>query len=539
MEKILELLQVDYVALFLIIGLGILLGKISVKGISFGASAVIFVAIFYGFILDKLQLQMAMPSIVQKVGLVLFIFTIGMQAGPSFFEAFKSQGKNLIILAILTVLTGSIVTVVSSYAFDIDFKLAVGLLTGALTSTPGLAAAIDASGSSVASIGYGIAYPFGVIGVILFVKLAPKLFRVNLDTEEKRYEESTSSEFPEVLNRNFIVSNENAHKKTLKELNIRFMTKANVSRVMRPDQEPKSPTPDTVIYKGDLVRAVGTEDALRKVEILLGEPTDIKIPRSGQYEIRWYVVSKRDIVNKSLKELALQDNYLATVTRIRRAGVDISARPSQRLRYGDKLLIASTKGYVDGLTQLLGDSIKQVETTSFLPVALGIIAGVLLGKLNIPIPGGGTFSLGLTGGVLIAALLLSRQGKTGPIIWNLPSAGNSILRQFGLLLFLTPVGVSAGAKLVATIEEYGFGLFGIGALITLIPMVLVVILGRFWFKSNFLSILGALTGGMTSTPGLSAVDGMTDNDAPQVAYATVYPFALVMIIICAQIVATL
>ena len=244
-------------------------------------------------------------------------------------------------------------------------------------------------------------------------------------------------------------------------------------------------------------------------------------------------------VNKSLKELNVKRNFKATVTRVRRAGIDLSARPTLKLRYGDRLLISSSKGNVAALSHILGDSMKEVETTSFLPVALGCVVGLLLGAIEIPLPGGSSFSLGITGGVLIAALVLSRIGKTGPIIWNLPVVGNQILRQFGLLLFLTPVGLAAGSKIAPTINEYGLNLFGIGAIITLLPMIIVVIIGRLIFKVNFLSLLGALTGGMTSTPGLTAVDSMTSTEGPQVAYATVYPFALVTIIICAQILGSL
>ncbi|WP_052444678.1 aspartate:alanine exchanger family transporter [Flammeovirga sp. OC4] len=537
MEMFLTLLQSDYVALFAIIAFGILLGKISVKGVSFGLSAVIFVAMFYGYLMNALGFEdFAIPGIIQKIGLLLFIFTIGMQAGPSFFEAFKSQGSKLIILATLSVVSGGLVTFILGITFDIDFKIAVGLLTGALTSTPGLAAAIESSQSPLASIGYGIAYPFGVIGVILFVKLAPKFFGVSVEEAEKKYEEEATADTPDLVNKNFIVTNDNVHGKTIGELNIRFMTKANISRVMEPNTESKPPMKDTILHKGDLVKAVGTQEALKRVELLLGEPTDQKIPRSGIHEIRWFVVSSRNIVGKTLGELDLHNNYLATITRVRRAGLDLSPRPSTRLRFGDKLLISSTKGNIVGLTELFGDSIKIVQTPSFLPVALGIIIGVLLGKLEVPLPGGSSFSLGLTGGVLMAALGLSRLGKTGPVIWHLPSNANALLRQFGLLLFLTPVGVGAGTKLVSTISEYGFQLFGIGALITLIPMLIVTIVGHVFFKVNFLSLMGALTGGMTSTPGLSAMDNMTESDAPQVAYATVYPFALVAIIIVAQII---
>ncbi|UAB85234.1 transporter [Zunongwangia sp. SCSIO 43204] len=539
MEFLLDFLGTDYIALFIIIGIGIFLGGIKIKGVSFDSSAVIFVAIFYGYWLNIQGVEFELPEIIQKIGLLLFIFTIGMQAGPSFFEVFKSQGAKLIILAVLSVVIGTITTALLSVGFDVDYKISVGLLTGALTSTPGLAAAIEASNSPLASIGYGIAYPFGVIGVILFVKLSPKLFGAKISKEEENYIREAQSKIPEVTNRNFEITNDNIEGRTIKDLDIRMMTKANISRIMSPNTMSVAPTAEAILHKGDVVKAVGTEEALKRVEVLLGHSTDVEIPASGLMEVKWYVVSRRNLVNKSLKELNVKRNFKATVTRVRRAGIDLSARPTLKLRYGDRLLISSSKGNVAALSHILGDSMKEVETTSFLPVALGCVVGLLLGAIEIPLPGGSSFSLGITGGVLIAALVLSRIGKTGPIIWNLPVVGNQILRQFGLLLFLTPVGLAAGSKIAPTINEYGLNLFGIGAIITLVPMIIVVIIGRLFFKVNFLSLLGALTGGMTSTPGLTAVDSMTSTEGPQVAYATVYPFALVMIIICAQILGSL
>ncbi|MFD1017150.1 aspartate:alanine exchanger family transporter [Winogradskyella rapida] len=538
MDFILELLTKDYFVLFLVIGFGIALGNVRIRGISFDTSAVIFVAIFLGYLYNLYGVHFSIPSIIQSVGLVLFIYTIGMQAGPSFFSSFKEQGTKLILLASTTVIVGGLTAVAISYLYDVDMNMMSGLLTGALTSTPGLAASIEASQSPLASIGYGIAYPFGVLGVILFVKLGPTLFRVNIKEEEKKYKDSVSLNTPMVINKNIIISNENVNGKTIKELRIRFMTKANISRIMKPNQLPISPTSDTILETGDIIKAVGTVNALDRIELLLGKVTDVEIPRSGRYDIKWYVVSNDSVVNKTIQELNLLENYSATITRIRRASIDLAPHPTTRIKYGDKILVSSSKGNVPAVTQLFGDSLKRIGQTSFLPVAFGIVIGVLVGAIAIPL-GNLHFKLGLTGGVLLTSIYLSWRGKFASVIWNLPGPANQILRQFGLLLFLTPVGLSAGQSLVAAIEAHGLILFLYGALITLIPMLVTVLVGRFIFKINFLSILGALTGGMTSTPGLSAADSMTDSEAPQTAYATVYPVSLVLIIIVAEIMALL
>lgn len=538
MDLITNLLTKDYFVLFLVIGLGIAVGKINIKGIKFELSAVIFVALFFGYLYDKNNISFNIPPIIQDVGLVLFIYTIGMQAGPSFFSAFKEQGVKLLALAGVIVVTGGALAAFFSLAYGVDMRMAIGLFTGALTSTPGLAAAIEATHSPMASIGYGIAYPFGVLGVILFIKISPKLFRINLKKEEEAFKAQSLSNVPAITNQTFMVTNENIDGKSLAELNVRFMTKANISRIQRKNGDLVVPAPDVCLYQGDLVKAVGPEDALKRVEVLIGKTTEKIIPQSGNLQIKWFVVSNEHVVNKSLAELNLIGNYHATITRIRRSGIDLTPHPSTQLRYGDKVLVSVYKGNVPLLTSLLGDSIKHISETSFLPVAFGIVIGILIGAIAIPM-GSLHFKLGLTGGVLLSSLYLSWKGKTGPIIWNLSGPANQLLRQMGLLLFLTPVGIKAGEQLTTAIATHGFSLFGYGILLTLVPMIIATVVGRFILKINFLTLMGALTGGMTSTPGLSAAESMTETEAPQLAYAAVYPFSLVLVIIAAEIMAVL
>jgi putative transport protein len=534
MEFVTALLTKGYFVLFLVIGLGIMVGKINFKGVKFELSAVIFVALFFGYFYHYYHIEFLLPPIVQDIGLVLFIYTIGMQAGPSFFSAFKEQGIKLMLLAATIVITGAVLAVIISFTAGVDMPLMTGLFTGALTSTPGLAAAIEASGSPLASIGYGVAYPFGVIGVILFIKLSPKIFRVDLKKEEERFVQQAHSSVPPITNRTFVVTNENVDGKTLEQLNVRSMTNANISRIMRKDGELVVPAPDIPLFKGDLVKAVGSEKALRRVEVLIGKPTKKVIPQSGNLEIKWYVVSNEHVVNKSIAELNLMGNYHATVTRIRRSGIELSPLPSTRLRYGDKILVSVYKGNARQITALLGDSIKHISETSFLPVAVGIALGILVGAIEFPL-GSLHVKLGLTGGVLLTSLFFSWKGKTGPIVWNLSAPANQLLRQMGLLLFLTPVGIHAGEHLTDALAQHGLSLFGYGVLITLIPMFIATMVGKWLLKINFLSLMGALTGGMTSTPGLSAAESMTETEAPQLAYAAVYPFSLVLVIIVAEI----
>ena len=242
------------------------------------------------------------------------------------------------------------------------------------------------------------------------------------------------------------------------------------------------------------------------------------------------------MINKQLGELNLQKNFGCTVTRVRRSGIDLSPSPELALKFGDKLMVVGEKEGIQAVARLLGNDVKRLSDTDFFPIAMGIVLGVLFGKLHISFGGGMTFSPGLTGGVLMMALFLSAIGKTGPIMWSMSGPANQLLRQLGLLLFLAEVGTSAGKTLVATFQESGFLLFGVGALVTLVPMLLAAIVGRWVFKVSLLDLLGTITGGMTSTPGLAAADSMTDSNIPGVAYATVYPIAMVFLILFIQLI---
>jgi len=524
-----SLLTQPYFALFLLIALGIIVGHINIRGISLDSAAVLFVALIFG------HFGVVIPDEFQKIGLVLFIFTIGMQSGPGFFEAFKRQGRQLIVTSVLLILSASLITIGLALVFHIDFGLAVGLLTGALTSTPGLAAAIEGSQSPLASIGYGIAYPFGVIGVILFVRFLPKLFKVDLEQSRMDYQAAEEADYPELQAQNFIVENQNITGKSLRELKVTQMTDATVSRVMH-DDVAFSPTPETVLEPGDLIRAVGTDEALDRIKLLVGKNTDQEIPLAHDYDFQWILVTNKNVVNKSLGQLNLLERYNATVTRIRRSGVEITPQPHRKIRFGDRLMVISAKGDMSRVSSYLGNEDKRLSETDFLPIALGVVLGVLLGKVRIPLFGGMSFSLGMTGGILAVALIMSRIGKTGPVIWTMSGSANSLLRQLGLLFFLAAVGSSAGSHLVSTFTEYGPKLFLIGGVITLIPMIVGTLVAMLVYRMNFITMLGVLTGSMTSTPGLAAVDSMTESNAPQVGYATVYPIALVGIIIAAKII---
>jgi putative transport protein len=529
---LIDLLQSSYFSLFLIVALGFLLGRIKIQGLSLDVSAVIFVALLFG------HFGVIIPKELGNFGLVLFIFTIGIQAGPGFFDSFRSKGKTLILITLLLILSASLTGVGMMYAFELDTPSTVGLIAGALTSTPGLAVAIDSTHSPLASIAYGIAYPFGVIGVILFVKLLPKVMRVDLDAEAHRLEQERRSAYPELKTCMFHVTNQAIFNRSLGQINLRAMTGAVISR-LKQGERILIPNAHTVLHEGDVVQAVGGDESLSQLSVLLGEREEGELPLCHDQEIESILLTKKDMINKQLGDLALMRNFGCTVTRIRRSGIDLAPQPELALKFGDKLTVVGEKEGLRGVASLLGNNSKQLSDTDFFPIALGIVLGVLLGKLHISFPGGIDFSPGLTGGVLIMALVLSAVGKTGPILWTMSGSSNHLLRQLGLLLFLAEVGTSAGKTLVATFQESGLLMFGVGAAITVVPMLVAAIVGRLVFKISLVDLLGTITGGMTSTPGLAAVDSMVDSNIPSVAYATVYPIAMVFLILFIQIISSL
>lgn len=404
---LLDLLQSSYFSIFLIVALGFMLGRIKVMGLSLDVSAVIFIALAFG------HWGVTIPKALGNFGLVLFIFTIGIQAGPGFFHSFRSKGKTLILITLLIIASACLTGIGMKYAFGIDTPSLVGLIAGSLTSTPGLAVAIDSTQSPLASIAYGIAYPFGVIGVILFVKLLPKILRIDLEQEARQLEKERRSNFPELNTCLFRVTNASVINQTLAQLNIRAMTGAVISRIKRND-EIMMPTAHTQLLSNDCVQAVGSEEALNNLAVMLGSREEGELPLEHTQSIESLLLTNKEMINKQIGDLNLQRNFGCTVTRIRRSGIDISPSPDLALKFGDKLMVVGEKEGIQGVARLLGNDAKQLSDTDFFPIAMGIVLGVLFGKLNISFGGGMSFSPGLTGGVLMMALFLSAIGKPAP-----------------------------------------------------------------------------------------------------------------------------
>ncbi len=519
----------DYTVLFLLTSLGIILGKIKIKGISLDNSAIFFVALLFG------HWGFRIPIIIQQIGLAFFMYSIGIQAGPGFFESFKKQGKQLLLLAVILSFSGGIITIVLSKIYHIDILLTVGLFAGSLTSASSLAITIENTQSALPSIGFGIAFPFGVIGVVLITRLSPKIFKIDLKKEEKLHLNDLSMDYPKILTKNFIVENPDIFEKSIGELKLRSLTNTNISKVYQ-RYTMISPSASTILKNEDILRASGTEDDLLKLEKLIGKETNVPLPINRKYAIRHFIVTNNKIINKSLGQLPLLQMLNITITTIRRSGIEIIPNINTKLRFGDRVNIAGPEENMKKMRTFFGNEKSKLDELNFLPIVLGILIGIIIGHISIPISEKTSISLGLTGGVLISALILSHIGKTGKIIWNISGPSNQFLRKLGLIFFLSGVGTDAGAKIIDTLNNNGLNLFFMTVTIIVLPMFITLLFGRYVLKLNFLRLLGALTGSMTSTPALSAIEPLTKTNAPQVAYATVYPIALILIIIVSQLI---
>lgn len=518
-------------SLFLIVTLGYFIGQIKIKGFSLESSAILFVAMIAGHV------GLILPSDFKTFGLVLFIYAIGLQAGPSFFAFFRKDGLLLNLYAILIVSIGAILTFLYILIFHFDPAISIGLFAGALTSTPGLAAAQEATGSNLTSIGYGIAYPFGVIGVMLFVKILPMLFKQSFNEAEQAEVSNQSDEAAELKYQHNQVKNPAIFGKSLKDLHFRITTGCVISRIMRGDHI-IIPRGDTVLESGDLVRVVGRKEDLIRATNLLGALSNETIPQE-KLDVRRFVVTNKKIIGKTLKQLSINSFYNANVTRIRRSGMEFPALPSQRLEIGDRLTVVGEQSAMQELKEFFGDDIKLLEEGNVYSIILGIAIGILVGLIPVSIGNLISLKMGISGGILLSGLLLSNIGKTGPIIWRAPGPIVSFIRELGLTLFLAVIGVNAGAHFVEILSQKGVGLVAAGALITVLPMVIIVLVNRIQKKFNMLQLSGLITGGMTSTPGLASITSVSSSGTPMMIYASVYPLAMICMMLWAKFLALL
>ncbi len=526
----------------MIIVTGVWLGRIKIYGVSLGITFVLFAGITAGHF--GLTGNHAVIDFIRDFGLILFVFSIGLQVGPGFFSSFKKGGISLNLLAMTIVILGALTTISLHYITGISMPALVGVMSGAVTNTPGLGAAQQAltqasGGNPVPEIGlgYAVAYPFGVLGIILTMFIIRKLFSVDVHEELKRF---TQHQHPKELlpeKVSIVVKNRGVFGKTIREVTEMIKYEFVISRLLR-DEHIILASSETLLHENDIILVVTQKKFVDEVLSLIGQKsrTDISTV-SGPIAVRQVIITNKKIAGKELSELKIRTKYNVNITRILRSGIELVATPDLRLQLGDKLTVVGDEISLSNVAGELGNSIKRLDEPNLVAIFIGILLGVLLGSIPLKLPGiVKPLQLGLAGGPLIVAILLSRYGYKLSIISYITPSANLILRETGIVLFLASVGIMSGEKFIPTLTSgEGFVWMGYGAIITLIPLIIIGIYARLRLKKNFLEICGLLSGSMTDPPALAYANSIADCEAPAVAYATVYPLVMFLRIFVAQI----
>lgn len=531
--------------LFVIIGLGYMVGSIKVFGFSLGVAAVLFV----GMALGAIDPRLALPDYIYIIGLVLFVYAIGLQAGPGFFASFKSRGLKYSLISVGLLGLGGGVAVLLWGVMGLSAPSIAGLFCGALTNTPALAATVETVKSmsnlipkemvdlyqSTPVVTYGLAYPFGVFGVILWFYIFSRVFKVDFVKEEMdRLKEAGSDEIRSVTYR---ISNPAVTGKSVQKVLKSFgRTGFVLSRIKKGDKI-EIVTPETILGDGDLIVAVGSDRAQEIARILFGEPAEEHIAeRRDDMSYRRIFVSNKKIVGKTIEELRGHQQFQWTITRLRRGDVEFVPTPDTILELGDRILVVFRREHTDHATEFFGDSIKSISEADYLSLSLGIVLGVFLGMIPFPLPNGMSFKLGFAGGPLIVGLILGRLEKTGPIVWGMPFNANLVLRQIGLVFFLAAIGTKAGHGFLETFQAHGLGIIAAGALITTFVTVLTIFVGYRYLKMPMSAVMGMMSGMQTQPACLAYANQQTQNELPNIWYATVYPASMIAKIILAQVI---
>lgn len=525
------------VALFLILGLGIFLGRLELKGVSLGTSGVLFVAIVFG------HLGVTLPEFITQVGVVLFVYAVGLMAGPRFFKTFRRDGLNFAALALVTLGVAFLATFAVEMIFQFGGGLSAGLFTGALTTTPGLAAAMEAvddpegSWAAQVSVGYGLAYPLGVAGVVLFIQLFPRLMGLNLKDlarEESRREKSQSPR-----GNWYRLTNPQVVGRTLGHLMDQHLVEVTISRVERASGETFVGRPDLIFEEGDIIRVIAKPKHEEAVETIIGPMVADKSEpdRSGKGPVqsRDVFITEPYLDGRTLRDLQLPESQGVVVARLWREEIEFIPQSGTRLSIGDLVRVVGTPEDCEKFITLAGNAERKLQQTNFLPLCLGLVIGVLIGRQTITLPGTGFgFSLGLAGGPLFVALLAGHYGRIGRMSIRIPMAAKIFIRELGLMFFLAGAGVIAGREFFTILLEQGAPLIAAGAIVTFVPMIAAWLFARHIIKLAVLPSLGAICGGMTSTPALGALTNAADSETPALAYAATYPVALIVVTIFAQ-----
>ena len=543
-------LTVSILALVAVVGLFI--GNVKFRGIGLGIGGVLFGGIIVGHFVSQagMTLSSDMLHVIQEFGLILFVYTIGIQVGPGFFASLRVSGLRLNLFAVLIVIIGGLVTAILHKLFDIPLPVVLGIFSGAVTNTPALGAGqqilrdlgtpmemVDQMGMS-----YAMAYPFGICGILFTMWMLRVIFRVNVETEAQQHESSRTNGGALIKTINIRVENPNLHDLAIKDVPILNGDKIICSRLKR-EETLKVPSPDTIIQLGDLLHLVGQPADLHNAQLVIGQEVDTSLSTKGtDLRVERVVVTNETVLGKRIRDLHFKERYDVVISRLNRAGVELVASGDISLQFGDILNLVGRPSAIDAVANVLGNAQQKLQQVQMLPVFIGIGLGVLLGSIPVFVPGfPAALKLGLAGGPLIMALILGRIGSIGKLYWFMPPSANLALRELGIVLFLSVVGLKSGGDFVNTlVNGEGLSWIGYGALITAVPLITVGILARMLAKMNYLTMCGMLAGSMTDPPALAFANNLhPTSGAAALSYATVYPLVMFLRIITPQLLAVL
>lgn len=525
--------------IMLVAAAGLALGNLKAAGVNLGIAGVLFSGILFGhfgFDVDHATLEF-----LRDFGLILFVYSIGTQVGPGFFSSFRKQGLALNLLAAGVVLGGVAVTLALAKLAGLEIPTAVGMYSGAVTNTPSLAAAQQALAASspeaadAASVGYALAYPGAIVGIILTMIVIRRLFRAQV--ERDLAEPPAERQGPALVNASVVVENKNLDGIRIGEIPAIAELGVVVSRVYHAGQVAVAHD-DTVLRAGDVVLAVGHEESVNKFVLVVGSRSEMDLKKLPSRILHSrVVVTRKEVIGKTLDELGLESQYDVAATRVARADVEFLVSDTYRLQFADNLVIVGEEAAVAKAAALLGNSPKDLNHPQLIPAFIGIAAGVFLGSLPISLPGlDAPVKLGLAGGPLLMAIALSYIQHIGPLNWYLPPAGNLMLREFGIVLFLACVGLKAGGRFFETLLHGGGArLVLLSFLITVLPILLAGVIAKLKFRTNYLSLCGALAGSMTDPPALAFANALSPSNLSAMSYATVYPLVMILRVISAQV----
>ena len=527
------------IVLALTIAIGLFLNRIKFGSVSLGVTWVLFVGIVLSHF--GLTINPEICHFIKEFGLILFVYSIGIQVGPSFISSLRDGGIKLNMLAMLIILLGCVICYGIHVITGEELTTMVGVLSGAVTNTPGLGAAQSVAGdkASTMATAYAVAYPLGVVGIILSMLLIRWIFRIKIEREASK---ATRSDEPRTVRIDVRVTNHAIFGKTIEEISRITRSHFVVARIFDHENQQRIASGQTELQENDILRIVVSSQEVELIQSIIGDVVKVNDAEwgsaSSHLEKRRIVVTKPELNGKHIGDLHIRENYHVTITRVVRAGIELVATYELRLQMGDVVVVVGRANDLDQVSTILGNSVKRLDRPNLFPIFIGMFLGVLFGSIPIAIPGiPMPVKLGLAGGPLIVAILLAKYGPKFKLVTFTTNSANMMIREIGISLFLAAVGLGAGEGFVEAIANGGYWWILFGFAITVLPLLIVGIIARKGMKMDYFSVMGLMSGAMTDPPALAYANTVATNDRAAVAYATVYPLTMFLRIFTAQILA--